>query len=59
MFVSVLRTYILIQCSNFIALNFLAQQGSNALLLAALGGSVEVVRMLIEELTVQWMKQMM
>ena len=46
---SYLRTYIPIQCSNFIASNFLAQRGSNALLLAALGGSVEVVRVLIED----------
>ena len=41
--------YILVQGSNFTASNFLAQRGSNALLLAALGGSVEVVRVLIEE----------
>ena len=48
MFIS---TYIYthLQCSNYIASNFLAQRGSNALLLAALGGSVEVVRVLIEE----------
>ena len=38
-----------LQCSNFIASNLLAQRGSNALLLAALGGSVEVVRVLTEE----------
>ena len=48
MFIST-YVYTHLQCSNFIALNFLAQQGSNALLLAALGGSVEVVRVLIEE----------
>ena len=36
-------------CTVILSLNFLAQLGSTALLLASLGGSVKVVRMLLEE----------
>ena len=46
---SVLYLYIHLPFISVLRIFFLAQMGSTALLLAALSGSVEVVRMLIDE----------